>query len=235
MKCEAFQYQFLIDPMSVDAELLAHKDTCHVCEQFAAESFALEQNLKQTLLIDCPDNLKQNILAQLSSQPAKNDVSFWPKLSAGVAAMLALVAVLLGANVYHLNNLEKMLLAHIDSEPQALLASNNVQSEQMNHIFKVMDLESESTLVPAAFAGNCLVKDKITAHLVYKISDDSLPITVLVVPGKKVFKQQHFYYGDYQGYIIPLENNTTMFIAAKKEQNIEGMRLHLKENLSGVI
>ncbi len=172
----------------------------------------LDRHLGQAVRIEVPEGLAGRVLLRHSFDQQRRDRRQWI-VSVALAASLA-VAVGLVALVGipgRGDALAREVIAHIEQEPQALLSRWEVPELQLTATLAGLGMTLDGDIGQVTFAGLCEIGPILGAHLV--VAGEHGPITVIVLPDKRVQKVGEFESGRYRGMLLPARRGSIAVVA----------------------
>lgn len=210
-------------------ELEAHLATCSSCAKFAVEIQQFEAVLNETLHVDVPDGLADRIILSKSME-AKQDKRQRRKSYFAIAASLFLTVNLVGGLLY-INTpyaLDQVALRHVADEAHHLYENNNIQLAQVNNILRTLNVRLDKNIGKATYAGLCPIRKYRGGHIV--MQGKKAPVTLLLMPGEYVSRQERMNNAEFNGVILPIENGSVAIIS-KDKMDLEHYTRAVKQSL----
>lgn len=217
MNCLEFRRVHGAEPGSEDPDYRTHLRECKACAGFAGQSLIFEQLLKQAVKSEVPENLASRILLRHSFQARRTQLS-WRRHAYALAASIVLSVGLVGGFVLHMQRgptLGEAVVSHVNEEFFALTASGPVRQEELQALFRPVGLELTGYIGNVTFATLCVVRGKITGHIV--IEGEKAPVTVLLMPSEQVEARSVIRKDHLRGVIVPQSNGTLAIVGAPGE------------------
>ena len=217
MNCLEFRRVHGAEPGSEDHDYRAHLRDCKACASFASQSLRFERLLKQAFKTEVPENLASRILLRHSFQARRTQLS-WRRHAYALAASIVLSVGLVGGFVLHMQrgpSLGEAVVSHVNEELFALTASGPVGEEELQALIKPVGLELTGYIGNVTFATLCVVRGKITGHLV--MEGEKAPVTVLLMPNERVKERSVIREDHLRGMIVPQGNGALVIVGAPGE------------------
>ena len=220
MNCEQYRQAVAAEP-SFDGAA-DHASVCAECQVFRDEMRALDADIAKALQLDLP-TLTLPELPTIAAQD--NVVSLasrrsLPKPRWFALAASVMLAAVIGVRMFAVGvdniSLADEVLAHLDHEPAALLASTTpVSDRQLTKAVpaSVAHMDHRAGLI--TYAQSCEINGKTVPHLV--IQGELGPITILLMPDEKVAAAQTLDGDNVHGVILPVGNGSIAIIGAREE------------------
>lgn len=207
MDCLEFRRKISQDPNATTGEAGEHALHCPECARELEEALRFEKILMKALEIDVPPGIAEQIerTGKPVFQPASWSCSM-PRLAMFTSMLLAipLVAWLVFKSAgmpAFAEGLPKMVLAHIDGEPELLQKRERVDSDRLASLLAEYGAVVIGDVGHVTYAGHCWIRTRTGLHLV--LHGAYGPVTVLLMPGEFIVDRQPVN-SDYQsGAIIP--------------------------------
>ncbi len=204
--CSQYRRATLAEPQSADPELLAHRDQCAQCAEFAERLARFEARLASAMSLElgaaaraaAPAGGAENVVplrAGAARTAARRD-RLRPRWVALAASMLlaAGVAGLLWLAVPR-SSLADAVVAHMAGEPQAWLSNEAVPATRLSEAIRDAHMTLRSDAGVVSYAASCEFRGFHVPHLV--VQDTSGPVTVMVLVHESARATVNF---DEQGY-----------------------------------
>ncbi|MGB5512301.1 MAG: DUF3379 family protein [Woeseiaceae bacterium] len=220
MNCEQYRQAVAADP-SFDGAA-EHVSVCAECRAFRDEMRALDAGIAKALQLELP----ALTLPELPSIGAQDKVVSIasrrspPKARWFALAASVMLAAVIGIRMFAVDvdniSLADEVLAHLDHDPAALVASATPVSDE--RLIKVVP-ESVAHMDHSAglitYAQSCVINGKTVPHLV--IQGERGPITILLMPEEKIAAAQTLDGDNVHGVLLPVGNGSIAIIGARDE------------------
>lgn len=224
MSCMEFRRRLLTDPSTGDADFIEHRLACRDCADAAEGSAQFEQRLREAANIGVPENLTSRILLKqaFAAEPQR---PWWrsPRAAALAASVLLVVAVaLLGLHsTLEERRLSQEFVALVNAAPYALAASGPVSGSEISAALEPTGLDLEGDIGDVTFAGRCLVRGKVSGHIVVK--GESAPVTVFLIKDQLVADRASIRSDHFSGVVLPEGGSTIAIVSTSGEalQSVE--------------
>lgn len=231
MNCIEFRRLLLTDPGATQPGFAEHRRNCPDCADAVARSAHFERRLREAVNIDVPESLASRILLKQSfeTQPER---SWWrtPRAYA-LAASLVLVLGLasMGLQSYlQQRHLSEEFVALVTAAPYALAADKPVSGKQISAALQPTGLDLVGDIGHVTFAGRCLVRGKLSGHIVLK--GDTAPVTVFLIRDQLVSERATIRSAHYSGIVLPQGTGTIAIVSAPGEA-LEGIEARVRSAL----
>lgn len=218
MNCMDFRRMLLTDPCSTDAEFIAHRASCPECADAVARSAHFERRLREAVNVEVPENLASRILLRQSFE-SHRERSWWRtrRIFALAASLLLMIGVaVLGYQSYHhQQRLASEFVALVNGAPYAMAATGPVSGSEISAALEPTGLDLEGDIGDVTFAGRCLVRDKLSGHIVVK--GKTAPVTVFLMPDRLVERRTMIHTANYTGIVLPQGDGTIAIVSAPGE------------------
>lgn len=214
MNCFEFRRQFLANPASKDAALLAHRQECRNCHDFALEIERTDRELFAAMHVDVPHNLRSRILLRQSLKTHD-----WPRLT-GYMAMAAsvLIAIMIALWQPRFGNadIDDAVVAYLkDSEELATDKGRMVNTEEINDLLQPMGMMVDVSIGPVQAIKPCVIRGRQAAHLV--LAGEKSPVNVLYMPEEPVERRMEITYQNQRILIIPCPRGSFAIVGQTDE------------------
>ncbi|WP_163832828.1 DUF3379 family protein [Spartinivicinus ruber] len=199
MNCLEFRRVVLEEPQQLAPALVAHKQQCKECHRYYVQLQEQEALLMEALAVPVPDDLAAKIMLQCSfdetSDQADANSSVVPLKSKGktfsqfIGGFAVAASVMLGVVFWqtHLSSeqreLTEMFVQHMEHEAHSLVLEEPISVGRVGFTLNNVGIKPMGELVNVTYAANCIIEDKMVAHLVVKT--DKGPVTILLMPNKQ--------------------------------------------------
>lgn len=192
-------------------------------EAFRSEMRALDARIAAALAIDTPE-LRMPDLPDLDAEnvahmPTSNKPRFTPPAWIALAASVAVVA-LIGLRFLDSGksypSLAAEVVAHLDHEPQALVATSTpVAERRLQRVVNNDGVQLDSGVGLVTYARSCVINGNSVPHLV--IQGRSGPVTLLLMPDEKVDMTELLEGENINGVILPVGDGSIAIIGERDE------------------
>ena len=216
MNCMEFRRILLTCPSEADPAFHRHRFDCPDCTEAAVESAHFEHLLREAVHVDVPENLASRILLKQSFQ-AQAEPPWWRRrralaLAASMLLMVGLVTLALSAQQ---RRLSEEFVALVNGAPSALAAGKLVSSGDISAALGPAGLDLDGTIGDVTFAGICLVRGKVSGHIV--VQGESAPVTVFLISEQLVSNRATIRTDHYSGVVLPQGSGTIVIVSAPGE------------------
>lgn len=182
MNCLDYRRQLGADPRRESADMQEHRRNCSGCSAHHARALGFELALKRSLQIAPPDGLAERILLAQATGERGQRSRRRRRWSWAAVAAVALVAV--GLVAYRLmlfSPLPRQLVAHLQHEPEALLAKAALTETDIARPFRQRGvLLAGAPPAGISYAQPCPVGLIGAVHMVMPLPEG--PVTVFYLP-----------------------------------------------------
>ncbi|MDE1461983.1 DUF3379 family protein [Spartinivicinus poritis] len=201
MNCLEFRRVVLEEPQQLSPALAEHKQQCKECLRYYTQLQEQEALLMEALAVPVPDDLAAKIMLQCSFDqtsdqevteteptivPLKSKSKTFRQFIGGFAVA---ASVMMGVVFWqaHLNSeqqqLTEMFVQHMEHEAHSLVLEEPIPVGRVGFTLNNVGIKAMAELANVTYAANCVIEDKMVAHLVVKT--DKGPVTVLLMPHKQ--------------------------------------------------
>jgi len=186
MNLAEFRRKLMTDPHSRDPAFLAARKKDAEFARLAAESDALESQLRAALEVPVPENLAEDILLRQSMESASSRRKMPVFLAAAAALVLSVgvsLFVLLDSEVPGQHDLAEYMAWHWELDgPRAMSTSHHAtDADQVRRVFGELGVHVEHALADSIrLAKFCPTPDGAGAHVV--LETDEGPVTMFYMP-----------------------------------------------------
>jgi hypothetical protein len=228
MNCMEFRRMLLTDPAVSDPDFAEHRRSCPDCGDAVERSAHFERRLREAVNVDVPENLASRILLKHSFQPHPKR-SWWraPRVYAMAASVLLAVglASMTLTSQMEQRGLSEEFVALVNGAPGALTASDPVSDSEVSETLQAAGLDLAGRIGDITFAGRCLVRGKISGHIV--VQGETAPVTVFLIKEQLVTARAAIRSDHYSGVVIP-EGTGTIAIVSAPGESIEEVEAQVR-------
>ena len=221
MNCLDFRRNVDTDPKALEPAAREHMQNCTACAAHSRRIAQFNRSLATALKVPVPENLNEKILLRHSFSAHRAKRSRWQRLRAprwmpAIAAsvlLLLTISATIGAYLYDEAQLQDEVVALVGAAEYALQASGPVATEAMASALKPVGLHLNGDIGDVSFAGRCLVRGKLSGHIVLRDRDN--PITVFLMPNESVVRQTYFEGQKWSGVLVPTSKGAIAIVAPR--------------------
>jgi len=218
MNCIEFRRMLLTEPGGTDAAFAEHRRSCPECAEAVERSAHFERILREAVNVPVPEHLASRILLKQSFQP-RRESPWWRTrrayaLAAGVLLVMGLSFIALSGHLQQ-RRLSEEFVALINGAPYALTANQAVSSSEISAALEPAGLDLEGSIGDVTFAGRCIVRGKLSGHIVLK--GDTAPITVFLIGDALVSDRATIRSDNYSGVVLPQGSGTIAILGSPGE------------------
>ncbi len=223
-----FRRRLLADPNDNDPELIKTKNQSTANRHFSNELQQLDQQLKQTLNVDIPDNLADRILFHQSSQAQpKTHHRYKQYLSYGLAAsVMFFIGVMVGQHdvdplqpqqqAFTPPSMSTIALQHVNAEAQFVEHTDEaVTLQQVNAKLKPFGTSMNQLPGHIYYLNYCGFDGNRALHMI--VGTDKGKMTVFIVPqtsSKMATDSDHIN----KSLLVPLQDASLIIVGDKDEK-----------------
>lgn len=236
-----FRRRLLADPNDNDPELIKTKNQSITNRHFSNELQQLDQQLKQALQVDIPDNLADRILFHQSSQIHPPKQSHYKRyLSYGLAAsVMFFVGVMVGQQygfspqhptqqVFTPISMSSIALQHVNAEAQFVEHTDEaVTLQQVNAKLKPFGTSMNQLPGHIYYLNYCGFEGNRALHMV--VGTDKGKMTVFIVPQTSTQMATDSDHTN-KSLLLPLQD-ASLIVVGDKEQKLMPIAEKLKSEL----
>ena len=217
----------MADPHDPDAELRAHRESCHDCSVFAERLLRFESRLDRAMRVNLPVGADwvapEDSAVSAAASGTDRVVPFLakapPRSAAyrrGWLAMAAsvLVAVLVAGVLWVAApgaSIAADVVTHMAGEPDAWLRTDvPVADKELEAVLRNTHLHLAAGSAMVSYASSCEFRGHHVPHLV--IQTESGPVTVMVLVHERVSKSVQFDEQGYRGVIVPVSGHGSIAV-----------------------
>jgi hypothetical protein len=175
---------------------------------------AMALSVPELVMPELPDIQTDNVVTLSQRRTISKPVWF---AVAATVLIAALVGIRMTGTGVEYGTLEEQLLAHVDNEPAALLATSTPVSDgQLAQAVpeNIAAMNHDTGLI--TYAMSCSINGKDVPHLV--IQGEHGPITILLMPHEKVAEASSIDGVNVRGIILPVGDGSIAIIGSREEQ-----------------
>ncbi|HEX7418146.1 MAG TPA: DUF3379 family protein [Steroidobacteraceae bacterium] len=195
MNCERARLEIGADPQAVSELLAVHLAQCAACDAFRAETLALDAHIRRALDLPLavPGRAPSRPVAVRPRPPQR-----WYALAASVVAACALAVGLWALRPRE--SLAGALITHVNEEPASWGMVAPVSPMLLDRILQRSGVHLALAAGEVTYAQSCWFRGRYVPHLVVHTQQGA--VTVIVLPGESVGREQRFDEGGYRGVIL---------------------------------
>ena len=181
MNCLSARRIISTDAKDKSAKLAQHLIECESCSAFYERQLKFNSKLIEAVEVDVPEGLAARILVEHKlRQKRQFDKRFrWTAMAASITLVLALSLV---SSLHSPPSLAGVIVDHVKEEAAMLNEPGTVSLVELNQLLKPHGVRADARIGQATHAGNCLIQDKLSAHVVFV--GKNAPVTLVIVPEK---------------------------------------------------
>lgn len=181
MNCLSARRIISTDAKNKSATLAQHLKECQSCSAFYERQQKFNNKLVEAVEVDVPEGLAARILVEhkLSQKRQLNKRVRWTAMAASITLVLALSLV---SSLHSPPSLAGVIVDHVKEEAAMLHEPGTVSLVELNQLLKPHGVRADASIGQATHAGNCLIQDKLSAHVVFV--GKNAPVTLVIVPEK---------------------------------------------------
>ena len=220
MNCDQYRQAVAAEP-SFDGAA-EHVSACAECQLFRDEMRALDADIAEALQLDLPTltlpefpttDAQDNVVSLASRRSLPKPRWFALAASVMLAAVIGVRMFVVGVDNI---SLADEVLAHLDYEPAALVASTTpVSDERLIRAVPASVARMDHSAGLITYAQSCEINGKTVPHLV--IQGEFGPITILLMPDEEIAAAQTLDGDNVHGVILPVGNGSIAIIGAREE------------------
>lgn len=224
MNCLEFRRQLLVDPNTIDKEILHHLKNCTACAESYSESNHFNEMVALAVEIGTPENLQSDILLRHSfKSEGKGKLKIHYALAASL--LIFITAALMAVWHHEYNNLNKQVIAYVKSVHTNDYSGSRVDYQMINQVLRPLGMVLDSEFGTVNAISPCIIRGNIAAHFVVAGSVGS--IDILYMPSEDIEKRVQSNQQQKQLILTPCPKGSVAIIGSNNEEltNIEN-RLH---------
>lgn len=209
MNCLDFRRQLNIDPHSVAAGFVRHRQECLRCAAVHERALGFEGTLRDALAVPVPVQLADSILlAQATRQQRQRE----RLRNGGLLALAAGVALAVGIGLRSQAwMLPTLAVDHLRKEAFVLAMSQPIDDEEVRKAFAESGVALDHVPAGISFVYCCPFAGYHSVHLV--MPENTGPVTVLYLTEDAVKQREDFTRQGWQGRSVPLAHGTLVLLA----------------------
>lgn len=199
MNCIEFRNARFADPYDKREALIEHRTTCVACRRFERDLHVLDGNLREAFKVAVPEGIAARVLLNqsLQTEPRRPTRWYWLSMAASF-----LIAAFLGIQATNTVAIDAELVAHIETEAQAVHSKHGAVSEpRVRQVLNSIDVDGNSNFGKVIFASTCILDGELIAHFV--IEEAGQQYTVMLIPSSRVDEEMAFGTHRWRGLISP--------------------------------
>lgn len=225
MNCEQYREAIAADPSEGFEGGTAHSAECSSCAALKAEMQALDTRIAAALAIDVP-SLSIPELPEISGEDklvelaSKRRIRWSAPVWIGLAASVV-VAALIGERMLNTvvdrSTLAEQVIAHLDNEPQALVVTNVIVSDEtLRSAVAPVQATVSRSLGLITYARTCEINGRDVPHLV--VQGEKGPVTILLMPEETIDTPIEVDGKNIEGVIVPVGKGSIAIIGVRGER-----------------
>jgi hypothetical protein len=218
MNCMEFRRILLTDPGVVDSAFAEHRRDCLACADAIERSAYFERRLRAAVNIDVPENLASSVLLRQSFH-SQAEPPWWRRGRVyALAASILLVAGLTFMGLtsrFEQRRLSEEFVALVNGAPYAMATSKPISSREISAALEPTGLDLAGSIGDVTFAGLCLVRGKLSGHIV--VRGDSAPVTIFLIAEQLVADRASIRSNNYSGVVLAQGTGTIAIVSAPGE------------------
>ena len=215
MNCLEFRKQFGADPACQDQQLLAHRQACPACADFAARVQDFDRRLVLALRVPLMDDYDGSYQVPEITVPAQGRA--WIGLAASLVLGLG-VGLVTWWSAPH-GNIAQDLLAHVRHEQIFLVSTDErVPYQRLDTVLRKSRTTMPESTARVSYARSCIFRGRLVPHLI--VQGEKGPVTVMILPDLEVDGPTSFSEHGFYGTILPAAAGSIAIIAGE-ESDIE--------------
>ena len=234
MNCEDYIEAIAADPYGTIEGGAEHVASCASCATFLADMQAMDNTIVKALAISVPEmklpelpsvGEDDNVVSIAARQKPGFSMPTWVGLAAGVVLAAVVTFQYMPDATISEQDLAGQILAHMDHEPWAMVATNVAVSEdRVDRVFSQSGGTMEAEIGLVSYASSCIINGRQIPHLV--IQGKNGPVTLLLMPEEMVSSPISIDGEGVQGVILPFGEGGSGSIAliGEREFNAEELK-----------
>jgi uncharacterized protein DUF3379 len=214
VSCEQTRLLIGAEPDVTTPALLEHLKSCPECSRFRDQVRAFEVKIRRAM--------EQPPLGSAAAVPrpaARRQVP-WRQWALAASVAFAMFAALLVWVLRPSETLAREVVAHVESEPQSLLATRHVTAADIAEVLRHSGVELEVASDRITFASSCWFRGHYVPHLVVQTTRG--PVTVMILRYEHVGSRQRFHEAGMSGVIVPGAAGS-MAVLARGGGSVDGL------------
>lgn len=225
MNCLRFRQLCLTDPRCADQEFDTHRAQCAECQAFRARLKAIDDDLKDTLEVDVPEDLRARIMLK---QAIERERYRRHNLMALAASLLIIIGGGLLWGLPYLGDHREALsfqtaaVEYIHSRPELLTVEDLDAPADFNRMISDIGARMISTPAGIRVAEFCRVQDRTAAHWI--LDGEAGPVSVIYTRDVSPIarRRSHDRGGDYTTLLAPIGQGAVVLVGETGE-NLDAM------------
>lgn len=216
--CEQARLQIGAEPRVVPTALAEHLETCEPCSAYQQQTLKLERAIEQALAVPVAP-----AASAVAPMPARAVRRPRPSLTRWAMAASLVLAVTIGVLLWSARPSDALaadIVAHMAGEAASWDKSAAVPESALTFVLR----KSGVDLAPGAavtYAHSCWFRGQFVPHLV--VQSASGPVTVMILPGEKVARQERFVEAPYSGIIAPVDGGAVAVLSRGQRGDVEAV------------
>ena len=209
-----FRRRIATEPMSHDADLLAHRDSCPECMAVWQRAQRFEHVLGEAMAVPVPQGLAERILlAQATAERRRDGFRRRTWLAMAASAVFAVAIGGFGWNYADAHSLPAMAVAHMPYEMNSLAMTTPVAGQDIEAGFAGRGVRLRGPMpADVTYVHECMVGGEAAVHLVTRAGTDK-PVVALYIPGRKGDNRSDFSRGGWKGRDVPMAGGTLVLLS----------------------
>ena len=225
MNCLEFRNKLGSDPACQDQQLLAHRQACPACADFAARVEEFERRLVLALRVPLMDDHDGSY--EVPQNKGLAQVPAWIGLAASLALGLG-VGLLTWWSAPH-GDIAQDLIVHVQHEQTFMVSTDErVPYQRLDAVLRKARTTMPAGTAKVSYARTCVFRGRLVPHLV--VQGENGPVTVMILPDLEVDGPTSFSEQGFFGTILPAAAGSIAIIAGE-ESDIEQVSGPIVESL----
>jgi hypothetical protein len=206
--CEETRLLLGGEPDATAPGVLEHLRSCADCSRWRDELGGFEVKLRRAF--ERPPFMP-------AARP-RRQAAPWRRWALAASVTLAMSAALLVWLLRPSATLAREVVAHVQSEPQSLLATQHVTAADIAEVLRGSGVEFDVASDRVTYASSCWFRGHYVPHLVLQTTRG--PVTVMILRHEHVSSRQRFHEGGMSGVIVPGADGS-MAVLARGGGNVD--------------
>lgn len=215
MNCLQFRRVVEADPNGIGELERAHTRQCPACAEHAQRIASFNRVLSAAVNTPVPENLSEKVILRHAFRSTNTQRFHWPALAAGLLLLVS-VALAVGGYFHKEAQLQREVIAMVGAADYALQARGPVAMQSLDTVLGALGLRLDHPLSNVSFAGRCLVRGNLSAHVVMR--NVGTPITVFLMPEEHLLRRTKFEDARWSGLLAPAQNGAIAIIAPRGQE-----------------
>jgi hypothetical protein len=225
-----FRRRIAAEPLSHDADLMAHRDGCEACMAVWQRAQRFEHVLGEAMSVPMPEGLIDRVLlAQATVVRRRHGVRRRGLLALAATLVITVAAGGFGWRYVDGLGLPALAVSHMSVEMASLSLTDTIPTAEVDAGFAGRDVALRGPMPKGVtYVHDCFVGTHRAVHVVTMQGGE--PVVALYIPGQRIPARQEFARDGWNGREVPMHDGALVVLARTANQAdldaVEGNWMH---------